>query len=80
MAFRSHIAEFCSVTALVGESYTRWVKPETRGEHMAKSLRKQIEELEAENEELRDTLDDYEDRFDKIAEVVPEQEEEGEGE
>ena len=46
-----------------------------RGEDMAKSLRKQIEELEAENEELRDVVDDYEERFDKIAEAVPEEEE-----
>lgn len=43
---------------------------------MAKSVKKQIEELEAENEELRDIVDDYEDRFNKIAEAVPGAEEE----
>jgi len=45
---------------------------------MAKSLRKRLEDLETENTELREIVDDYEERFDAIAQQVPEEEDSGE--
>jgi cell division protein FtsB len=42
---------------------------------MAKSLRQRLDDLQAENEELREVIEDYEDRFDAIAQQVPEEDE-----
>lgn len=46
---------------------------------MAKSLRKQLEDLQAENQELLEIVEDYEERFDAIAQQVPEEEAEDTG-
>lgn len=40
------------------------------------SLRKQVEELQAENEDLRSVVEDYESRFDEIASSIPGDDEE----
>ncbi len=42
---------------------------------MPKTLRQKIEELEQENEELQGIIDDYEEKFEAIAEQLPEEEE-----
>jgi cell division protein FtsB len=48
---------------------------------MARSQRQKIEELKAENEELQEIIEDYEQKFDAIAEQLPEEEDkEEEGE
>jgi formiminotetrahydrofolate cyclodeaminase len=43
---------------------------------MPKTLRQRIEELQTENEELQAVIDEYEEKFDAIAEQLPQEEEE----
>lgn len=41
---------------------------------MPRSLRQQIEDLRAENEELEEIIEDYEEKFAAISEQLPEEE------